>query len=53
MTGTSAEIAFGDIFSIEYLLYGLMLPSGNDAAMALAKWGGKLLIDNEDQKMKL
>ena len=30
-----------------------MLPSGNDAAVALAKWGGNLLIDknpNEQEK---
>ena len=25
------------------LLYGLMLPSGNDAAAALAKWGGTII----------
>lgn len=26
-----------------------MLPSGNDAAMALAKWGGSLLRDDESE----
>lgn len=26
------------------LLYGMMLPSGNDASMALAVWCGKRLI---------
>ena len=46
MSGTTAEIFMGDCFTVEQLLYGLMLPSGNDAAMALAKWGGKLLIEN-------
>ena len=43
MTGTSAEIFVGDIYTVQQLLYGLMLPSGNDAATALAKWGGNLL----------
>jgi D-alanyl-D-alanine carboxypeptidase len=42
MTGTSAELVVGDLLSVEQLLYGLMLPSGNDAAMALAKWAGDL-----------
>ena len=43
MSGTSAELVVGDLLSIEQLLYGLMLPSGNDAAVALAKWGGALI----------
>lgn len=43
MSGTTAEIIAGDYLTIEQLLYGLMLPSGNDAAIALAKWGGSLL----------
>ena len=32
------------------LLYGLMLPSGNDASLALAVWCGRQLLikDNED-----
>jgi len=33
----------GDVLTVEELLYGLMLPSGNDAAMALASWGGQLI----------
>lgn len=40
MTGTSAELVAGDVLTVEELLYGLMLPSGNDAAIALATWGG-------------
>ena len=43
MGGTSAEIVTGEIYTIEQLLYGLMLPSGNDAAVALAIWGGNKL----------
>jgi D-alanyl-D-alanine carboxypeptidase (penicillin-binding protein 5/6) len=42
--GTSANIQKGEIYSIEQLLHGLMLPSGNDASLALAVWAGKLLL---------
>lgn len=42
--GTSARIQKGEIYSIEQLLYGLMLPSGNDASLALAVWGGRILL---------
>ena len=38
--GTSACLQTGDYLSIEKLLYGLMLPSGNDAAFALAQYFG-------------
>ena len=43
ISGTSAELIEGDHYSVLQLLYGLMLPSGNDAALALARWGGKVL----------
>ena len=43
ITGTSAEMIHGDIFTVEQLLYGLMLPSGNDAALVLADWAGSRL----------
>ena len=43
ISGTSAELFEGDNYTVEQLLYGLMLPSGNDAATALAKWGGSVL----------
>ena len=32
---------------MEQLLYGLMLPSGNDASLALAVWGGRKLLEDE------
>jgi D-alanyl-D-alanine carboxypeptidase len=32
LVGTSAELIIGDMISVEELLYGMMLPSGNDAA---------------------
>jgi serine-type D-Ala-D-Ala carboxypeptidase (penicillin-binding protein 5/6) len=49
MTGTSAELIAGDVISVEQLLYGLMLPSGNDAAVALAKWAGALITPNPEE----
>lgn len=34
----------GDLLTVEDLLYGMMLPSGNDAANALALYFGVLLM---------
>lgn len=34
--GSSAQLVVGDKISLRYLLYGLMLPSGDDAAIAIA-----------------
>jgi len=34
--GTSADLVAGDMLTIRQLMYGMMLPSGNDAAFALA-----------------
>lgn len=39
--GTSAELTAGDLLNVEDLLYGLMLPSGNDASICLAELMGK------------
>jgi len=41
--GTSAELQRGDVVNIEQLLYGLMLPSGNDASVAIAEALGKII----------
>jgi serine-type D-Ala-D-Ala carboxypeptidase (penicillin-binding protein 5/6) len=41
--GTTANLQTNDMLSIEQLLYGLMLPSGNDAAFALSQFFGNLL----------
>ena len=41
--GTSANLKLGDSLSIKDLLYGLMLPSGNDAAIALSEFFGYFL----------
>jgi D-alanyl-D-alanine carboxypeptidase len=42
--GTTAGLCTGDLISLERLLYGLMLPSGNDAAFALAQFFGYKLF---------
>ncbi len=42
MIGTSAELVIGDLISVEELLYGMLLPSGNDAAQCLALYFGVL-----------
>jgi D-alanyl-D-alanine carboxypeptidase (penicillin-binding protein 5/6) len=38
--GSSAKIAEGEKVEVKHLLYGLMLPSGNDAAVAFAEHFG-------------
>ena len=43
MEGTSAVLRLGDQLSVLDLLHGMMLPSGNDAAVALAQFFGKFL----------
>jgi serine-type D-Ala-D-Ala carboxypeptidase (penicillin-binding protein 5/6) len=44
--GTTANLLPGDSLSINELLYGLMLPSGNDAAHMLAMhFGAHLLME--------
>lgn len=42
--GTSAELEPGDVVSLHDLLFGLMLPSGNDAAIAIAGAVGSLIL---------
>jgi serine-type D-Ala-D-Ala carboxypeptidase (penicillin-binding protein 5/6) len=37
----------GDILTVEQLMYGLLIPSGNDAAHALARVFGQRLLDQE------
>ena len=46
MEGTSANLTKGDELTILDLLYGLLLPSGNDAGIALAQYFGKFLSFN-------
>lgn len=43
--GTSAKLRTGDVLSVWDLLHGLMLPSGNDAAITLAEHFGQYLFE--------
>lgn len=49
MIGTSANLKAGDVFNAIDLLYGLMLPSGNDAAYALAEHFGRVLFPSSPE----
>ena len=42
--GTSADLVPGDQLTLNQLLYGMMLPSGNDAAVTLAMYFGSILL---------
>ena len=46
MTGTKAFIEEGDRLSLHDMFHGMMLPSGNDAALAIAEYFGKLIKDS-------
>ena len=48
--GTTANLKEGDVLQVEQLLYGMMLPSGNDAAFALAEYFGTLLLEKSKSK---
>ena len=41
--GHTANLKTGDLMTVEWLMYGLMLPSGNDAAWQLAEFFGEIL----------
>jgi serine-type D-Ala-D-Ala carboxypeptidase (penicillin-binding protein 5/6) len=41
--GTTAGLSYNDVLSVKDLLYGMMLPSGNDAATALAEAFGIIM----------
>ena len=43
MNGTTAGLKIDEEILIIDLLYGLLLPSGNDSAIALAQYFGKFL----------
>jgi hypothetical protein len=50
IVGTTSLLQEGNMLSAWDLLHGLMLPSGNDAAIALAEYFGKLLLGKEKKK---
>lgn len=47
MGGTTANLCRGDLINLRDLLYGLMLPSGNDAAVTLAENFTRLMEQKE------
>ena len=44
LLGTSAQLLEEDLLTVEELLYGMMLPSGNDAAESLAMYFGSIIL---------
>ena len=52
MGGTTAKIRTGDELSVWDMLHGLMLPSGNDAAICLAENFGEYLYEIINSQMK-
>jgi D-alanyl-D-alanine carboxypeptidase len=53
MPGTSAQLQVGDTLTVEDLLYALMLPSGNDASVALADNLGRVIIKYKKKPCKI
>ncbi|MGE3806236.1 MAG: D-alanyl-D-alanine carboxypeptidase family protein, partial [Gemmataceae bacterium] len=47
--GSSAKIQAGERYPVRDMLYGLLLPSGNDAAVALGEHFGKRFVDKNDE----
>jgi D-alanyl-D-alanine carboxypeptidase (penicillin-binding protein 5/6) len=50
--GSTAEVRVGEELCVRDLMYGLMLPSGNDASVALAEHFGKRLAPGGDSEKK-
>ena len=48
--GSSAGLRKGDIWSLENLLYGMLLVSGNDAALAIADHVGRAILVQEKKR---
>ncbi len=49
-SGSSSEVKAGEKLPVRELLYGMMLPSGNDAAVAFAEHFGDRLADEKDKE---
>jgi len=50
ITGTTARLREGDILSVYDLLHGVMLPSGNDAATALAEHFAVIIKEDREKQ---
>ncbi len=48
--GSTAEVRAGEEIRVRELMYGLLLPSGNDASVALAEHFGKRLAPGGDRR---
>ncbi len=51
--GSTSDVKAGEKLPVGELLYGMMLPSGNDAAVAFAEHFGKRLADEKDKAAHL
>jgi D-alanyl-D-alanine carboxypeptidase (penicillin-binding protein 5/6) len=49
-TGSSAGLRKGDVWTLQDLLYGMLLVSGNDAALAIADHTGRAMLAEEGKK---
>ncbi len=49
-SGSSSEVKAGEKLPVSELLYGMMLPSGNDATVAFAEQFGDRLADDKDKE---
>lgn len=48
VSGTTSDLVVNDEFSVWELLHALMLPSGNDASIALAEYFGSLILKERE-----
>jgi len=48
-SGSTSEVKAGEQLPVSELLYGMMLPSGNDATVAFAEHCGKRLADKDSE----
>ena len=51
ITGTTAILKQGDKLSLIDLMYGMLLPSGNDAATVISEYFGTLLMKQKQKKI--
>lgn len=50
--GTTAGLLTGDIVTLHDLFHAMMLPSGNDAAQAIAEFFDKFISEKSKQQAK-
>jgi D-alanyl-D-alanine carboxypeptidase len=50
VSGATAGLRNGDVWSLEDLLYGMLLVSGNDAALAIADHVGRTILAQEKKR---